>query len=112
MASFVNVGDFRNLYNTDEVILPYSCKRYWVEVSLNKIGLSPFMKYEKGQKVIDINRVKIIKELYKDAEIGSVVEYSVEFLNPQDKEAFSKRGIKLKGKFTKILPNYWILEED
>lgn len=112
MSNFVNIGDFRNLYSNDEVILPYACKRYWIEVSLNKTILAPFMKYEKGQKVIDTNRVKIIKELYKDAEIGSVVEYSVEFLNPQDREAFSKRGIKPKGKFTKILPEYWVLEKN
>lgn len=112
MASFVNVGDFRNLYNTDEVILPYACKRYWVEVRLNKIGLSPFMKIEKGQKVIDTNKIDVIKKLYQDAEVGTVIEYSVEFLTPQDRESLSKRGIKLKGKFTKILPNYWLLEED
>lgn len=112
MRNFVNIGDFRNLYFNNEVILPYACKRYWVEVRLNKIGLSPFMKIEKGQKVIDTNKIDVIKKLYQEAEVGSVIEYSVEFLNPQDREAFSKRGIKLKGRFTKILPNYWLLEED
>ena len=112
MSNFVNVGDFRNLYSNDEVILPYACKRYWVEVKLNRITLSPFMKIEKGQKVIDTNKIDVIKKLYQEAEVGSVIEYSVEFLNPQDREAFSKRGIKLKGKFTKILPNYWLLEEN
>ena len=53
MANFINVGNFRNVFNSDELILPYVCKRYWVEVSLNKIGLSPFMKcqlpWPKGQ---------------------------------------------------------------
>ena len=112
MSNFINVGNFRNVFNSDELILPYVCKRYWVEVNLNKVVLSPFMKYEMGQRIIDPNKIKTIKKLYRDCEVGSVLTYSVEFLNAQDREAFAKRGIKIKGKYKKISSDYWVLEED